>query len=147
MPLALAAAICLIGTGPAHAALGGAYATVETDRVHMAAQLRSTANGTYTVHAMTMANGEVVNEFTNGDGTVFAVSWHGAGRPDLSQLLGDRFATLQSDNATQGRRRRTPLTVDRTDFVVRSGGHSGAFWGLAYLPRLAPAGFSTSPLP
>ena len=78
---------------------------------------------------------------------MFAVSWRGVARPDLRQLLGGYFDTFQSDNALHGgRRSRRPMAVNRSDFVVRTGGHSGAFWGVAILPQAAPAGFSASDL-
>jgi hypothetical protein len=54
---------------------------------------------------------------------------------------------MQADNVPSvSRRGRRPLRVDRRDFVLRSGGHSGAFWGVAYLPAEIPAGFSAGDL-
>jgi hypothetical protein len=128
---------------PAWAGLGGNVDSVEADRTHMAARLSSVATTGYTVHTLSLPNGGVTKEFAGPDGVVFAITWHGAGRPDLRQLLGDRFAVMQSDNATaNGRRLRRPLSVNRSDFVVRTGGHPGAFSGLAYLPQLVPQSFS-----
>jgi hypothetical protein len=117
---------------------------VEADRAHMAASRASRAAGTYAVDVMTLANGGTVKEFSRPDGMVFAVAWMGPGRPDLRQLLGSHFSTVQTDNLRRGPRTRRPLTVNRTDFVVRSGGHSGAFWGVAILPGATPAGFSAA---
>jgi hypothetical protein len=78
---------------------------------------------------------------------VFAVVWRAPGRPDLRQLLGGHFDTLQADNATRvGRRYRRPLAVSRSELVVQSGGHSGAFWGVAVLPGMEPPGFSLNDL-
>jgi hypothetical protein len=142
LSLALAA-----GAPAARAGLGGSYASVEADRAHLSASMRSTGGGAYTVHTLTLANHGAVREFTRSDGTVFAIAWRGPGRPDLRQLLGGRFETFQSDNTPpQGRRTRRPLTVNRTDLMVQAAGHPGAFWGFAYLPELAPAGFSTGEL-
>ena len=135
------------GALPAYAHLGGPYASVEADRAHMAASLKSTSAVTHTLHTLTLANGDVVKEYTREDGTVFAVTWRGPGRPDLRQLLGDHFQTLQADNAGRaGPRLRRPMAVNRTDFIVQTGGHSGAFWGAAILPQMEPAGFSASDL-
>jgi hypothetical protein len=135
------------GAPAANAALGGAYDSVQADRAHFAASLKSTAAATYTVHTLTLQNGGGVKEFARPDGTVFAVSWRGPGRPDLRQLLGGYFDTMQAENgARAGPRHRRPLTVNHPDFVVESGGHSGAFWGLAMLPGTAPSGFSASDL-
>jgi hypothetical protein len=130
----------------AHAALGHAAATVQDDRLHMSAALASAASPVYTTHTLTLINGGEVKEFSSA-GVIFAVSWRGPGRPDLRQLLGERFAILQADNATSGGRRlRMPLAVERSDFIVRGGGHPGAFWGLAYLPGLTPGGVSAADL-
>jgi len=143
--LAMAASVLIWPlASPAAAALGGGAASVEADRVHLsAASLVTTAAG-YTTYALTLPNGGVVKEFLGGDGAVFAVSWRAPGRPDLVQLLGDRFATFQSDNvpAAHHGRRRLPPAVNRPDFVVHSGGRPGAFHGVAYLPQQMPAGFS-----
>ena len=46
-----------------------------------------------------MSNGGAVREYVNGGGVVFAVTWRGPGRPDLAQLFGDRFSTMQADTA------------------------------------------------
>jgi len=144
---AAAASAGLLGALPAHAALGGAYASIATDRAHLAARLQSTSAATHTLHTLTLGNGGMVREFSRPDGTVFAVTWRAPGRPDLRQLLGDHFQTLQSETARHAvRGRRLPMMVNRSDFMVVSGGHSGAFWGVAYLPQAAPPGFSPSEL-
>jgi hypothetical protein len=145
IPVALIA--CVVAASPALAALGGAYASVATDRAHFAARVVSTSAATHTVHALTLPNGGTVKEFTRPDGTVFAVTWSGRGRPDLRQLLGPWFDVMQADNAARtGPPHRRPLSVSRSTFVLQSGGHSGAFWGKALLPNLAPAGFSANDL-
>lgn len=131
---------------PAMAALGGNIASVQADGAHMAAQLKSTAAGECTIHTLTRQNG-TVSEYARADGLIFAVTWHGPARADLRQLLGDHFDTFQTDNAVAGGRRpRRPLVVNRSDFVVRTGGHSGAFWGVATLPQSAPSGCTVNPL-
>jgi hypothetical protein len=144
--IALAMAALAIASA-AHAGLGGTFASVQADRAQFRASMASAQTSAWSVHTLTLANRGVVREFARGDGTVFAVAWRGPGRPDLRQLLGERFETFQSDNTSpSGRRTRQPLGVNRDDFVAHSAGHSGAFWGFAYLPKMAPAGFSTSDL-
>ncbi len=145
--IGLIAALTLIAPAlPAHAALGHAYASVETDRAALGATIKSTSAGAYTLHTLALPNRGVVREFTRPDGTVFAVAWHGPGRPDLRQLLSEHFNAVQADNVRVGRRLRRPLAVNRTDLLVTTGGHSGAFWGAAMIPQLEPAGFSASTL-
>jgi hypothetical protein len=131
---------------PAQAYLGGARTTVEADRSRFTASRKSIAGPGYTIDAMTLANGGTVKEFSGPDGMVFAVTWLAPGRPDLRQLFGANFSILQADNARSGPRTRAPLAVNRSDLLVESGGHSGAFWGVAILTRIAPADFSVSDL-
>jgi Protein of unknown function (DUF2844) len=142
--LVIASVAWLAAGSQAEAALGRARDSVEADRIHLSARMASTTLANHTVHTLTLPNGGVVREYMRSDGTVFAVSWRGPGRPDLRQLLGDSFDTLQADQAARvGRRaRHTPLSVARSDLIIHSGGHPGAFWGFGYLPHEAPAGFS-----
>jgi len=140
-------AATLVLAPAANASLGGARDSVEADRAHLSAKLASTSAASQTVHALTLVNGGVIKEFARSDGVVFAVSWHGPSRPDLRQLLGARFDTVQADNVMAGgRRTRRPLMVRRSDFVLMGVGHPGGFHGFAYLPGEAPAGFSTRAL-
>jgi len=145
--MAAAAAIAaVILAGPALAALGGDVSSVQTDRIRLAAKLSSTPSGDCTIHTLTQPSG-VVSEYARADGLVFAVTWHGPARANLKQLLGSYFDTFQSDNAVAGgRRSRRPPLVNRSDFVVRTGGHSGAFWGVAMLPQATPSGCAVNPL-
>ncbi len=131
----------------ARAGLGQPFESVKADRDRMSAHMASATMATHTVSSLTLANGGVVKEFTNKAGVVFAVSWRAPGRPDLQQLLGGGFDTLQADNVGRGgRRMRAPLAVNRSDLIVHTGGHPGAFWGLAYLPQQTPSGFSAADL-
>ena len=83
-----------------------------------------------------------MKEFSRADGAVFAVTWNAPGRPDLRQLLGEHFATMQEENATRtGRRMRRPLAVNRSELLLQTGGRPGAFWGVAVVPALEPEGF------
>jgi hypothetical protein len=131
----------------ANAGLGRGMASVRADREHFAASLSSASTANYAVHTLSLANGGVVREFINGAGTVFAVAWRGPGRPDLQQLLGDQFATVQSTPSAGGvRRGRRALVVERSGLVVHSLGRPGAFWGAAYLPQELPSGLSVQDL-
>jgi hypothetical protein len=132
---------------PGFAALGRDHASIEADRVHLAARSSTIVNVAYTIHMMTLPNGGTVKEFERSDGVVFALAWSGPSRPDLRQLLGTRFDVMQSDIAARkGRRLRGRMADERSDFVLHSAGHSGAFVGAAYLPQMAPAEFSVSDL-
>lgn len=132
-------------TDDAVAGLGQPGASIARDRARMAATTqtaRTIAGGVE--HRMTLANGTLVKEIENVAGAVVAVAWRGPGRPDLRQLLGAQyFATFQeAANTGHGRiRMRRAPRVHRNDIVIQTGGHPGAFWGIAYLPGQLPAGF------
>jgi hypothetical protein len=99
------------------------------------------------MHALTLANGGVTREFTRRDGVVFAVTWSGPSRPDLRQLLGGYFDAVQTASAPTGvRHMRRPLMIAHGGMLLRAAGHAGHFHGVAYLPQLAPAGFSAADL-
>ena len=92
----------------AHAHLGGAYASVEADRTHLSARLQSTVTGTHTVHALALANGGLVREFTRADGTVFAVTSGARGGPTCASCWASisrpcRTTTCGAGRAPAGR--------------------------------------------
>jgi len=130
----------------AHASLGQRSATVDDDRVKLSARLSVVHAGVYDQHTLSLDSGTVTKEYSSG-GIVFAVSWHGPVRPNLKQIFADYYTQFQADNAPEGRiHMRRAMASTHTDFVVRTGGHSGAFWGFAYLPTQVPSGFSSQVL-
>lgn len=136
-------------TSQAHAELGGKAASVDNDRVRLHARIsRSAVTSTnVTQHDLTLADGTVTRQFTNSAGVVFAVSWNGPMRPNLRQLFGAYYPRLQSAAAKTARlHARMAFTANDNDFVVRSGGHPGGFWGYAVLPAQVPADFDASRL-
>ena len=152
--LPLAAATAFI---PAcgHAELGGSMSGVQADGAHMGKRMASVAMSNYSRHDITRANGGVVREFTNAKGQVFAITWSGPGKPDLRALLGRYFtafqasAGLQASRGTIGRTMhslRRPPQVSQPDLQIQTGGHMGWFHGVAFIPSLAPSGYSTSDL-
>ena len=135
----------------AHAELGGSVASVRADGGRMNARMVSRSMRSYSRHDLTRDNGGLVHEFTNASGQVFAVTWSGPGKPDLRAVLGRYFAAYQA-SATGGIGRaryalRRPAQVNQADLQIQTAGHMGWFHGVAYIPSLAPAGFSTSDLP
>jgi len=132
-------------TGNALAALGQPRASIARDRARMAPATQSSKaiiNGVE--HRMTLPNGTVVKQIENDAGAIVAVTWRGPGRPDLKQLLGMQYFATYQETArvarTRIRMRRAPR-VHRNDLVIETGGHSGSFWGIAYLPGQLPSGF------
>src|SRR3974377_2420352 len=84
--LATIAAVCV--AAPAVAALGGDATSVESDRARMKGELRVTPGVDYDVHDIQTPSGTVIHEYVSAQGKVFAVSWHGAGLPDLAPAPG-----------------------------------------------------------
>lgn len=130
---------------PAYAELGQNMASVATDRIRLKARIASEPHSGYTDNILETGGGTTVHEYTTDDGMVFAVSWQGPKRPDLKQLFGKSyFDRFQADNTRSASRihMRRALASSHTDFVVRTGGYSGASWGYAILPGLTPATFT-----
>jgi hypothetical protein len=149
--MALLAGLALALAGRAQAELGGSLPSVESDGQRMRARMVSANMGIYTLHTLTRENGGAVHELTNPNGQVFAVTWSGPGKPDLRALLGRYFATFQAANGARGRGLRSPLRmppqVNQPDLQIQTAGHMGWFRGIAFIPSLAPAGFSPDNLP
>jgi hypothetical protein len=147
MTVAAVGAALISIASPAFAALGGKAETVDTDRARLHARLNRSNLATSTQNDLTLNDGTVTRQFTNADGVVFAVSWSGPMRPDLRQIFGNYYPRLQSAAAKTARlHARMAFSANDADFVVRSGGHPGAFWGYAILPTKVPASFDASRL-
>lgn len=111
--------------------------SVEADRIQMKASLRVVSASAYSVHELEQPDGIVVREYVSDAASVFAVSWHGAWRPDLQQILGRYYETFLSAN-NAARRRRGPVNISSPGLVVQMGGHQRSFTGRAYIPELLP---------
>ena len=136
--------LALSVASPALAALGGDATSVQSDLVKMKGALRVTSSAGFTVHEITTSNGAVVREYISAAGKVFAVSWRGAGIPDLRQMLGDyygQYAQAASGPHLGGHHH---LAIEQPGLVVQSSGHMRAFVGRAWAPDLLPQNFSAS---
>jgi hypothetical protein len=128
------------------ASLGGDVASVEADQARMQASLETTNKDLYSIHEIHVPNHVVVREFVSQSGSVFAVAWQGAARPDLRQLLGTYFDSFaKAAQANKARRAgRGPVVIEQAGLVVEMGGHARSFFGRAYDPRMVPAGVPTA---
>jgi hypothetical protein len=139
--------VALSLVAPADAALGAHASTINVEQVRAAAKVQSFKMPDHTRYEMVMPNGASVHQFANAAGEIFAVTWSGPGKPDLRTLLGSHFGHLQEAGGTgRAHMLRQPAQVNHADIQIQTGGHMGYFWGVAYLPGLAPAGFSPSSL-
>ena len=143
--------IALAASFQASATLGGDGASIENDRVALAATapVAPTTGLGYTVTAFTLPSGTVVREYlATASGTVFGVAWEGPMIPDLKQLLGRRHFASVDDGARSRNRegRRGPMALrpaGSAGLVMESTGHMRAFQGRAYLAEQLPTGVDT----
>lgn len=127
-------------SGSGFAALGGDTSSVQADRAHLNAAVRTSQAQAYTVHELRSPSGTLVREYASPSGKIFAVAWQSPAPPDLKQLLGPYFDEFQQA-AAQAQARRTargPLIIRHPGLVVELGGHMRAFRGRAYLPAELP---------
>ncbi|REG61351.1 uncharacterized protein DUF2844 [Paraburkholderia sp. BL6669N2] len=112
-------------------------ATPQSGAAAPAAQPASSAP--YSMRQSVDANGVTIHEYVLPQNVVFAVTWNGPIRPDMTALLGSYFPNFV--NAGQSRAAGTgPLIDGNDDFRIESAGRLGRFSGMAWLPRLMPAG-------
>lgn len=108
-----------------------------SDTAASAAQVANAAP--YSVRQSVDANGVTLREYVLPQNVVFAVKWNGPIRPDMTALLGSYFPNFvnagKSSTAGTG-----PLIGGNDDFRIESAGRLGSFSGMAWLPRLMPAG-------
>lgn len=152
-------ALTLLGlAAPAHARLGGPIAEVASEGSPLPQTLRQTlrvgtatasaaAGGAVAVQTQTVQTdtGVSVTEYANAAGTVFALTWSGPVMPDLQQLFGDYFAQFRAAPAPAAPSLNA-RSVRGVDLRVRIGGHMRAFYGVAWVPSLLPAGFDPTRL-
>jgi hypothetical protein len=136
----------------AYAALGAAPVT----RTHAVAAQRSllqtsvtgsasAATASYTVREAKDADSVTIREYVLPTNVVFAVTWRGPVRPDMRELLGSYF--LNFANPGEGRTHGIgPMVQHNSAFHIESAGHTGYFFGKAYVPRLVPANVRTESL-
>jgi hypothetical protein len=139
---ALLAAALAVWMSSSWAALGGAPANLGPRVLAAQAHTGSTGRAPYSDLEKKLESGTVVHEYVDGAGTVFAVSWAGPFLPDLKELLGEHFDAMVAHANSTARAGRSQLALERSDLVIVSGGHMGAFEGRAWLPARLPAGFN-----
>ena len=123
---------------PGWAALGDTVASISTDAVSLKASPRIESRPSFSVHELHTPTGTVIREFVAASGVVFAVSWQGSFKPDMSLLLGRYFAHYASASRSAGSTR-SRLMIDQAELIVHAGGHMRWFAGIAYVPQLLPA--------
>jgi hypothetical protein len=142
----LAALAAVLVSGGSWAGLGAAPGHWPAQAAAARSSNVSTGLAGYTVVQHQLDSGTLVQEFVDGSGTVFAVSWSGPFLPDLKELLGVHFDAMAAQGASQGAEH-SRLAVRTSDAVIVSTGHMGALEGRAWLPSRLPPGFDVRTLP
>jgi hypothetical protein len=123
-----------------HAALGGApgMGAASQSLLRAATSSPAPASMAYTTRVSRDANGVTVREYVLPTNVVFAVTWDGPVRPDMTALLGSYFPSAVAASALRSRGT-GPLIERNGDFQIESAGAPGHASGKAFLPRLVPA--------
>jgi len=135
-------ALAIFMAQPAAAGLGDHKTAIAGDSSRLHATISRQTTSLYEASRLDLPIGTHVAEFAGADGKVFAVSWNGPVRPNLQVLLGSYYPRFQADATASRIRMRGGMASTHADFVVRTGGRPGYFWGYAFLPGEVPAGFS-----
>ncbi|HET9784829.1 MAG TPA: DUF2844 domain-containing protein [Terriglobales bacterium] len=94
------------------------------------------------VRQMQTRRGVELRAYVDRNGNVFGLAWQGVSAPDLSQLLGARFAAYRQALARQSPRRRGPVAIAVPGMVVQLSGHMRDLRGRAWLTDAVPATLS-----
>jgi hypothetical protein len=140
----LSCLITAMATQVGHAALGGNAADIEAEaqamKVARPVKALPRVAPDYSVHEIVLSTGTVIHQYVSTSDKVFAVTWSGPSKPDLRQLLGPSFETMNARHARQVHMGHSTVVQHEPDLVVESGGHPRSFAGRAYLPGALPSG-------
>jgi hypothetical protein len=141
------AALSLLGySSSAQASLRRGEVSVHEDAAQMGGVAHSRPQASYVVYEFVTRHQTVVREYVSQAGAVFGVAWKGPFAPDLQQLMGPHFSTLQAEvqrRRSLGLRDRKAIHLVSSGLVLHSVGHGRSQAGRAYLPDLLPPGVSS----
>lgn len=125
-----------------HAELGSASITSgRSVDIKSSQAITSAKPSSYEIKKIITQDGIEIHEYLTTSGLVFGMYWRGESKPDLAPLLGNFYGRYQAALA-QITTARTPIAVQSSDFVLQTGGRMNDFFGIAFLPPLAPQGMS-----
>jgi hypothetical protein len=137
----MAFALSLAASASCYAQLGSTFSAARSpDAVVHRAQ-----GGLLNYRETTDANGIVVHQYVDSNGTVFAVTWRGPAMPDVQSLLGTYFQRFASGaSASAGEAGLHAARVADGDLIVENQVRLREFSGRAWLVSALPAGVSTA---
>jgi hypothetical protein len=121
------------------AAIGDSESAISKEAVAMKAVHVRIQKTNYSVHEISTAVG-MLREYVSAGGVVFAVTWRGMSRPDLSKVLGPYYAEYAVAAAKIPKAfGRHSTTVKSDHLTVQRGGHMRDIHGIAYVPASLPS--------
>ncbi|MBI3593634.1 MAG: DUF2844 domain-containing protein [Nitrospirae bacterium] len=128
---------------PALAVLGEDQNSIESDRQRLSGERKPARekNG-YRLETLKSPS-MTLEEYVDSNGTIFAVTWKGAGFPDFEKLFGKYFEEFQKgwvERRKDNRLRRVPIVMKTDHLVVETGGRRRSLMGRAFVPSLFPTG-------
>ena len=88
-----------------------------------------------------------LKEYVDQQGFVFAVTWRGMLKPELSEVFGSYFSDFAAINDNLPRAyARAPVQVQTKDIISISEGHPRDWRGRAYVLSRVPSGFNLEDL-
>ncbi len=137
----LIAGIGLFVAGAALAGLGQPVVSVQADHAALrGVALAVTPMSFYDVHTITLGSGTRVREYASRAGTVFAVTWSGRAKPDLSVVLAQHYGEYLQAAAHHASHK--VLSIATPGLVMHLMKLPRGFSGAAYVPALLPPGTS-----
>ncbi len=128
------------------ASLGDLESSIDHDSETLRAKHRVSKGAGYTIHQLKTSTSTVV-EYVSSAGSVFEVTWRGAGMPDLSTLLGANYTDYTIERAKLAKTHsREASEVKTAKMIVSSSGHMRYIHGRAYIPDLVPTGIDVRSL-
>ena len=131
---------CILFFSTAKASLGDDGRSVVAEAKALSANHTTRQSEQYQVHVLKLPT-TTIKEFISDKDVVFAITWSGTKKPNLSKFLGSHFDEYFKERSKQRHPKgRHFYTVKTAKLFVQGGGHMRALHGIAYLPAAVPAG-------
>lgn len=125
----------------AHAALGDNIVTVNSVAKETSSMV-ITKQDNYSIKQYMSSSGSLVKEYY-ANNIVFAITWSGAKKENLHNILGKYFTNYINSQASVSN---SSSYVDNDDLVVSTGGYPNKFYGKAYIKSSLPNNFNINNL-
>jgi hypothetical protein len=141
--------LTILGSVSAQARLGDqlSASALNQQKSNSLAHVRAASSGSNVTIVPHIESTYTLNEYLDQNGFVFAVTWRGFVKPDLSDTLGSYYAGYQKiDDLRERAFSRAPVKTETSDIVVLSEGHPRDWQGHAYVVSRVPSDFNLGSL-